>query len=256
MSKISNEYSKAVLDESKRVLDEIERKVTTHQIQKGLFIAIQYIHPLLDKNILKKGIYLVSSKKLGQIEIFVFHTKERDTIQYLFKNNWIKPCSPFSEVKSSRIIPLKNIYKSSDGFLTDYMKVGSPEDKSLNRPAEHMIIINLNWQKLNREKTPVVASWEFLDLYSDGEIRYKEKKVAKIDRTRKTYQGQYLFLKYLMNTHSEQKIIRYIPTGEIKQATKLYQNLTDLKDKLNKKLSKTEYVIAKSGPSFMLTKRG
>ena len=217
---------------------------------------MQYISPLLERNILKEGRYEISSKDLGRKEIFVFHAREQETINYLSKQDWIKPCKPFSEEKKGVLKASRFIYRSPDNFLTDYMKVSSPGSNFLNRQAEGIVIVSFNWKKLKEEKSTIVASWKDLDLHSDGAIWYKKKFVGKrIDTTRKTYQGQFLFLKYLMNTQSQQREERFLTTEEIKQSTKLSQNFTDLKDKLNKKLTKTEYVITQSGPGFMLKER-
>jgi hypothetical protein len=58
-----------------------------------------------------------------------------------------------------------------------------------------------------------------------------------------------------MKTQSQQKKERLLTESEIKQDTKLYQNLSDIQNKLNVKLKKTDYAIKKSGTGFMLIKR-
>jgi hypothetical protein len=256
MSKHSKKYSLATIEEAENLLERIQYKVTKKKTEEGLYIAIQYLHPLLDKSILKEGTYLVFSKELGKIEIIVFHVKEQDTLSYLFNKGWIKQCPPFSGKENSKLITLKHIFKTPDGFLRDYMKVTNAGEDYTNKPAEHMVIVKMNWKKTEEMKSTIVASWNDLDLHSDGAIWYKKKFTGeKIDRSRKTYQGQFLFLKYLMKTQSQQKKERLLTESEIKQDTKLYQNLSDIQNKLNVKLKKTDYAIKKSGTGFMLIKR-
>ncbi|MHC1716603.1 MAG: hypothetical protein AB9915_01750 [Candidatus Dojkabacteria bacterium] len=256
MTDISKQYSQATLKDGEALLNDIVEHTTKEQTLNGLYIAIQYLSPLLKKNVLRKGRYIISSKGLGQREIFVFHTQEQETLNYLVKKGLIKQCPPFSITDKNILKASRSIYKSPEGFLTDYMKAHSPEERFFYRPAEHMVIVSFNWEKLEEEKSTIVASWKDLDLHSDGSLWYKKKFTEKkIDRTRKTYQGQFLFLKHLMNSQSKQKEERLLIESEIKQSTKLNQNLTDLKDKINKKLVKTEYVITQSGVGFMLVKR-
>lgn len=256
MRELSKEYSLATIEEGKELLRKIQYKVAKENTEKGLYIAIQYQNPKLEKNLLKEGQYLVFSKELGNIEIIVFHTKEPDTVNYLFQKGWIKECLPFSKKEDCKLIAKKRIYRTPDNYLRDHMKASNAGANYLNRPAENMIIVSINWKKIELEKTDIVASWEDLDLHSDGAIWYKKKFTGeKIDRSRKTYKGQYLFLEYLMKAQSELKQERLITEDEIKQNTKLHQNLTDIKDKINIKLKKTDYVITKNGVGFMLIKR-
>lgn len=256
MTDISKQYSQATLKDGEALLNDIVEHITKEQTLDGLYIAIQYLSPQLKENILKKGRYLISTKGLGQKEMFVFHTQEQETLNYLVEKGWIKQSPPFSRIENGLLKTYRRIFKSPDGFLTDYMKAHSPGEKFFYRPAEHMVIVSFNWKKLEEEKSTTVASWKDLDLHSDGSIWYKKKFTKeKIDKTRKTYQGQFLFLRYLMNAQSQQEEERLLTESEIKQDTKLYQNLTDLKDKLNKKLEQTEYAITQNGTGFMLVKR-
>jgi hypothetical protein len=127
MGDSSKQSSSFVEKDAQKLIEKIHERLTERQNKAGLLIVLQYPFNL-DENILKEGRHTVFGKS-NPYEILVFHTKDKETIDYLLQKEWIKPYKNFTGKKDNSPKETRIIYISPDETFRAFIKAEDVKKK-------------------------------------------------------------------------------------------------------------------------------